>query len=64
MFTLGFYTLPILTAPEKPTMEIIDTVIDNTIYKTVFVKRLKGSDFFHWGQSQISISNNKIVLEF
>ena len=61
-FTLGVYTLPILTAPEKPAKEIIDTVIDNAVYKAVFVKQLKGSDFFHWGQGQISISNNKSVF--
>ena len=62
-FTLGVYTLPILTAPEKPAKEIIDTVIDNAVYKAVFVKQLKGSDLFHWGQGQIWISNNKIVFE-
>ena len=45
-FTLGAYTLPILTAPEKPAKEIIDTVIDNAIYKAVFVKQLKGVIFF------------------
>ena len=33
------------TAPEKPAMEMVDTVIDNAIYKAVFVKQLKGSDF-------------------
>ena len=62
-FTMGVFTLPILTAPEKPAMEIVDTVIDNAIYKAVFVKQLKGSDFFHWGPGQISISDNKIVFE-
>ena len=61
-FTLGTYTLPILTAPEKPAKEIIDTVIDKAIYKAVFVKQLKGSDFFHWGQGQYRF-HNKIVFE-
>ena len=46
----------------KTREEIIDTVIDNAVYKAVFVKQLKGSDFFHWGQGQISISNNKSVF--
>ena len=62
-FLLGIYTLPLITAKGKPSQELSVLVKNDAIYKAIFVKDLKGSDFFHWGEGQISISKEKILFQ-
>ena len=62
-FLLGIYMLPLMTAEEKPSQELSEIVKDDAIYKAIFVKDLKGSDFLHWGDGQISISKEKILFQ-
>ena len=58
-FLLRIYTLPLITAEGKPSQELSDLVKNDAVYKVNFEKDLKGSDFLHWGEGQISIA--KIV---
>jgi len=61
-FGLGIYILPILTAPKSVNIDRIIKFEENALYKTSFVKDLKGSDLFHWGEADVSVSNNKIIV--
>ena len=62
-FLLGIYTLPLITAEEKPSQELSDIIKNDAIYKAIFVKDLKGSDFLHWGDGKILISKEKILFQ-
>ncbi|MDA8992438.1 DM13 domain-containing protein [Candidatus Pelagibacter ubique] len=59
---LGIYLLPILTAPKSVNIDKIIKLEKNALYKTVFVRDLKGSDLFHWGEADVSISKNEIIV--
>lgn len=60
-FALGIYLLPILTAPESLDRDMLAATAANAEYKVNFTKDLKGSDFLHWGEGEVSISSTKIV---
>lgn len=60
---LGIYLLPILTAPEGPDQALLETTAENALYKASFTRDLKGSDFLHWGEGDISITPTKIAHE-
>jgi len=60
---LGFYLLPILSAPTAPTAEEIAIVTEHTMFKGAFRKDLKGSDFFHWGDGEISVTESSVALK-
>jgi len=62
-FAVGIYALPIMTAPTPPTQADIKTVADNALYHAKFTRELKGSDFLHWGEGNVSISSNHITLQ-
>jgi len=62
-FASGIYSLPIIVAPEKPSEARVDKVVEESIYETFFVKNLPGSDFFHWAEGQVSISNKSIAFQ-
>ncbi|MDC1191947.1 DM13 domain-containing protein [Candidatus Pelagibacter ubique] len=59
---LGIYLLPILTAPKSVNIDKIIKLEKNALYKTVFVRDLKGSDLFHWGEADVSVSKNEIIV--
>lgn len=58
-FMLGIYFLPILTAPEAPSISDIQTT-DQVLYRGAFKKDLPGSDLFHWGEGALSITPSAI----
>ena len=60
-FGLGVYFLPILTAPKSLEISKIDEFQKDALYKTEFVKDLRGSDLLHWGEAEVTISNNNII---
>jgi hypothetical protein len=62
-FGLGIYFLPILTAPKSLEISKIDNLQKQALYKTEFVKDLRGSDFLHWGEAEVTISNNIITVK-
>jgi hypothetical protein len=59
---LGIYLLPILTAPKSVDIDKIIKLEKNALYKTLFVKDLKGSDLFHWGEAKVTVSRNEIIV--
>ena len=61
-FGLGVYFLPILTAPESVEISKINEYEKKSHYQTEFVRELRGSDPFHWGEAKVTISNTKITV--
>ena len=61
-FGLGVYFLPILTAPESVEVGKINEYENKSLYQTEFVRNLRGSDPFHWGEAKVTISNKKITV--
>lgn len=61
-FAGGIYALPILTAPDAPSMTDVQAHIGNAQFKGQFRRDLKDSDLFHWGEGTVSVSRDKIVL--
>ena len=60
-FALGVYFLPILTEPKGPAADQLAAMSENALYTAEFKRGLKGNDFLHWGEGQISISADKVV---
>ena len=61
-FGLGVYFLPILTAPKSLDVSTINEYEQKATYQTEFVKELKGSDFLHWGEAKVTISDDKVTV--
>ncbi|ASI93168.1 DM13 domain-containing protein [Vibrio mediterranei] len=61
-FMLGIYVLPILTQPESPSIESIQTNSNNIVYSGTFDKDRQDSDFFHWGEGNISFTINSAMF--
>ena len=60
-FALGVYFLPVLTEPEGPAPETIASMSAGALYKSEFRRDLKGNDFLHWGEGEVSVSARNIV---
>tara|TARA_Y100001956_G_scaffold42368_2_gene41366 strand:+ start:3855 stop:4322 length:468 start_codon:yes stop_codon:yes gene_type:complete len=61
-FALGIYALPILTEPQSPPMHEVENVTNNAIFTGTFQRDRQDSDFLHWGEGSISISEKKIAF--
>ena len=48
-FAAGTYALPILIAPDAPTVAQVSAVADSAIYTAEFRRDLIDSDALHWG---------------
>ncbi len=62
-FGLGVYALPILIEPESPSSDSVQSISQHAIYTGEFSKDRQDSDFLHWGEGVVSISNNAIAFE-
>lgn len=60
-FALGVYFLPILTAPKGPDKAVLAEMAKAALFTTTFTRDLKGSDFLHWGEGNVSVTPAKIV---
>lgn len=60
-FGLGVYLLPILTAPPSIDRQVLAETAKTAEYRTSFTRDLKGSDFLHWGEGQVSVSRTAVV---
>lgn len=58
---LGIYLLPILTAPDNPDAAMLEAQSQNARFEAEFTRDLAGSDFLHWGEGQISLTDSQIV---
>lgn len=59
-FMAGIYTLPILTAPKGPDAASLEATARAATFKGRFDRNLKGSDFLHWGEGEVSVAPDKI----
>jgi len=62
-FALGIYLLPILTAPSSPDQAKLEEMAQSATFTADFTRDLRGSDFLHWGEGTISITDTHIVHE-
>ena len=62
-FALGIYALPILTAPPSPAADGLQKIASQALYHGEFRRDLADSDFLHWGEGRVSLSNGSISLE-
>ncbi len=60
-FALGVYFLPILTAPKAPDSAMLQQKAQDASFTAEFTRDLRGSDFLHWGEGTISLSDTEIV---
>ncbi len=61
-FALGIYLLPILTAPEGPSEAEVISSSQQATYSASFTRDLEGSDFLHWGEGSVSLSDKQIAF--
>ena len=61
-FALGIYILPILIAPKAPAAAEVKSLAGTAQYTGQFRKDLRGSDWLHWGEGTVSISQTAVVL--
>lgn len=61
-FALGIYFLPILTAPPGPETAMLEEKAKSATFSGTFDRNRAGSDFLHWGEGVISLSDSEIVL--
>ena len=62
-FVLGIYLLPILTAPEGPSAELVRAAAESAQFEGEFRRDLTDSDALHWGEGTILIDQNMVTLE-
>jgi len=60
-FALGIYLLPILTAPPSPDAAMLEEKSQGALYSGDLTRELRGSDFLHWGEGTISLTESEIV---
>lgn len=60
-FALGIYLLPILTAPESPDASMLEQSSAGAKFTATLTRDLRGSDFLHWGEGEISLTETQIV---
>jgi hypothetical protein len=61
-FALGIYALPILTAPAAPTPAEARSAAAASTYTGRFRRDLKDSDPLHWGEGDVAVGRENIVL--
>lgn len=62
-FALGIYLLPILTAPASPDADMLQSKAEAALYTAELTRDLPGSDFLHWGEGRISITETEVIHE-
>lgn len=62
-FVLGIYMLPILTAPQPPSSGALAIALQDSRYVAEMQKQRKDSDWLHWGQGKITLSERFIVIQ-
>lgn len=62
-FALGIYYLPILTAPDSPPIEALQSTANAAQFSGEFRRELADSDSLHWGEGKLYISDESIAFE-
>ncbi len=61
-FSLGVYMLPILIAPESPSQVEVQAQARNAVYQARFMKDLAGSDFLHWAEGDVTLTDQVVTF--
>jgi hypothetical protein len=61
-FAAGIYVLPILIAPEGPSVVDVESVAGAAEYTAEFRRDLKGSDPLHWGEGVVTVGRKAVAL--
>ncbi len=61
-FVAGIYALPILVAPDAPTMAEISAETGAATFTGEFRRDLQDSDALHWGEGTVAVSEGAISL--
>ena len=59
-FVIGIYLLPILIAPESPSVTQVNEMSENADYTAVFSRELADSDAFHWGEGKVFVGRETV----
>jgi len=62
-FALGVYLLPILTAPPSPDAAMLEEMASEAQFTADLTRDLRGSDFLHWGEGTISLTERQVIHE-
>ena len=62
-FALGVYFLPILIAPEAPTVSEVQAMAGTAQLTGEFRRDLQDSDALHWGEGTVYVGRDAISLE-
>lgn len=62
-FALGIYYLPILTAPDSPPIEAVQSTANVAQFDGEFRRDLADSDTLHWGEGTLYISSDQVAFE-
>ena len=62
-FALGIYMLPILTAPESPSDDVVQSAAETARFTGEFRRDLEDSDALHWGEGTLYVSRDAIAFE-
>jgi hypothetical protein len=54
--------LPILTAPDSPSTQQVESAADTARYTGQFRRDLEGSDVLHWGEGTLFVGDQSISL--
>lgn len=62
-FGLGVYLLPVLSAPPSPTAAEVQAAAQDRMFAATFRRELKGSDPFHWGEGQLTLTRSTAAFQ-
>lgn len=62
-FALGIYLLPILTAPEGPSVDAVRSAADTATYTADVRRDLADSDALHWGEGTLFVGRDRITFQ-
>ena len=61
-FAVGVYVLPILTAPDAPSVDEVASASSQATFSGQFSKDLEDSDFLHWGEGTVTVGPQSVTL--
>lgn len=61
-FAVGIYALPILTAPDAPSVADVTVASGQATFTGQFRKDLQDSDFLHWGEGTVTVGPQSVTL--
>jgi len=61
-FAVGVYVLPILTAPDAPSVDEVAYASSQATFSGQFSKDLEDSDFLHWGEGKATVGPQSVTL--